>query len=337
MIGLLIRRTASLVLVLIGVSIITFTISHVIPGNPAAAAAGSNASPEEIAAVNKRLGLDKPLPEQYVVYVKRLLHGDFGESIVSAGPVSADFTARLPASIELAAAAILIYIPLGIGLGLLSARAPGRWADAVTRVFAVLGVSVPVFWLALLAQLIFSGHWHWLPATGRLGPQTPPPPHVTGLFTVDAALAGRWSALADALRHLVLPAIVLAVTNLAVLTRMTRSSMLEVLGQDYIRTARAKGVSEIRLLRRHALKNGLIPVVTVIAIQMGGLIAWQFLVEYVFSWPGIGSWAVTGITNLDFNVVMMVTLFGAVLYVVLNFLADATYIILDPRLRDAGE
>jgi peptide/nickel transport system permease protein len=337
MIGLLVRRTFSLVLVLIGVSIVTFTISHVIPGNPAAAAAGANASPEQIAAVEKRLGLDKRLPEQYVIYVRRLLHGDFGESIVSAGPVSTDFTARLPASAELALAAILIYIPFGLGLGMISARTPGRWADASTRVFAVLGISVPVFWLALVAQLIFSGHWHWLPATGRLGPGTPPPPHATGFFTIDSLLAGQWSAFVDALRHLVMPAVVLALTNLAVLTRMTRSSMLEVLGQDYIRTARAKGVSEVRLMTRHAMKNGLIPVVTVIAVQMAGLIAWQFLVEYVFSWPGIGSWAVTGITNSDFNVVMMVALFGAALYVVLNFLADAAYIVLDPRLRDVGD
>jgi peptide/nickel transport system permease protein len=164
-----------------------------------------------------------------------------------------------------------------------------------------------------------------------------PPPHVTGFFTIDSILAGKWSTLADALRHLVMPAVVLAVTNLAVLARMTRSSMLEVIGQDYIRTARAKGVSELRLLTRHALKNALIPVVTVIAVQMAGLIAWQFLVEYVYSWPGIGSWAVTGITNSDFNVVMMVALFGATLYVFLNFLADAAYIVLDPRLRDATE
>jgi peptide/nickel transport system permease protein len=336
-IALLVRRTLSLVLVLVGVSIITFTISHVIPGNPAAAAAGSNASPEQIAAVDKRLGLDKPLPEQYVIYVDHLLHGDFGESIVSAGPVSADFTARLPASAELAIAAIMLYIPLGIALGVLSARAPGRWADVTSRIIAVLGVSVPVFWLALVAQLVFSGHWHWLPSTGRLGPGIPPPPHVTGFFTIDAILAGQWGTLGDALRHLVMPAAILALTNLAVLARMTRSSMLEVLGQDYIRTARAKGLSETRLLTRHALKNALIPVVTVIAVQMAGLIAWQFLVEYVYSWPGIGSWAVTGITNSDFNVVMMVALFGAALYVFLNFLADAAYIILDPRLRDAND
>jgi peptide/nickel transport system permease protein len=336
-IALLVRRTLSLVLVLIGVSIITFTISHVIPGNPAAAAAGANASPEQIAAVNRRLGLDKPLPEQYAIYLKRLLHGDFGESIVSAGPVSADFTARLPSSAELAIAAILLYIPLGIALGILSARAPGRWTDVSSRVFAVLGVSVPVFWLALVAQLLFSGHWHWLPSTGRLGSGTAPPPHVTGFFTIDAVLAGKWGTLRDALRHLVMPAVVLAVTNLAVLARMTRSSMLEVLGQDYIRTARAKGLSETRLLTRHALKNALIPVVTVIAVQMAGLIAWQFLVEYVYSWPGIGSWAVAGITNSDFNVVMMVALFGAALYVFLNFLADVAYIVLDPRLRDATD
>lgn len=335
MIALLIRRVLSLVLVLIGISVITFVISHVIPGNPAAAAAGTNASPAQIAAVNKRLGLDKPLVEQYGIYLEHVVQGDFGESIVSAGPVSKDFVARLPASFELGIAAVLLFVPFGIGLGLVAARAPGRWIDAISRALAVIGVSVPVFWLALVAQLIFSGHWRLLPATGRIGAEYPPPPHLTGFFTIDALLSGQWGAFRSTIVHLILPAIVLAVTNLAVLTRMTRSSMLEVLQQDYIRTARAKGLPERLVLSRHVLKNGLIPVVTVIAVQMAGLIAWQFLVEYVCAWPGIGTWAVQGILNSDFNVVMMVALFGAALYVVLNFLADVAYILLDPRIRDS--
>ena len=335
MVGLVVRRAISLVFVLIGITLMTFVISHVIPGNPAAAAAGTNASPEQIESVNKRLGLDKPLPNQYFIYLSRLVHGDFGQSIVSAEPVSKDFLARLPATLELAIVTVLLYVPLGIGLGVLSARLQGRWTDALTRVFAVFGVSTPVFWLALVAQLVFAGYWKILPTTGRLSPEYSPPPHHTGLFTVDALLAGQVGAFGNAILHLLLPAIVLAITNLAVLTRMTRSSMLEVMDQDFIRTARAKGLSELRVLTRHGLKNGLIPIITVIAIQMAGLMAWQFLVEYVFGWPGIGSWAVTGIFNSDFNVVMLVALFGATLYVFLNFVADVGYILLDPRIRDA--
>lgn len=335
MLGLLVRRAVSLVFVLLGITLMTFVISHVIPGNPAAAAAGTNATPEQIAAVDKRLGLDKPLPDQYVIYLSRLVRGDFGESIVSAEPVSNEFLARLPASLELAIFTVLLYVPIGIGLGVLSARLQGRWTDALTRVFAIFGVSTPVFWLALVAQLVFAGYWKILPTTGRLSPQYPLPPHVTGLYTLDSLLAGQFATLGNAFLHLLLPAIVLAITNLAVLTRMTRSSMLDVMDQDYIRTARAKGIGELRVLTHHGLRNGLIPIITVIAMQMAGLIAWQFLVEYIFGWPGIGSWAVNGIFNSDFNVVMLVALFGATLYVFLNFVADIGYILLDPRIRDS--
>jgi len=312
----------------------TFIISRVIPGDPAAAAAGTTASADQIAAVKERLGLDKPLPEQYVMYISRLLHGDFGQSVVSSQPVIDDFLARLPASIELAIVTVVLFVPLGIGLGVLAAHFHGRWMDMLTRMIAVVGVAMPVFWLALIAQLVFSGYWKVLPTTGRLSPEFSPPPHVTGLYTVDALVARQFGTFADAALHLLLPGIVLAIASLAVLTRMTRSSMLEVMEQDYIRTARSKGVSELRVLIQHGLRNSLLPIVTVIAVQMGGIIAWQFLAEYVFGWPGIGSWAVAGIFNSDFNVIMLVALFGATLYVSLNFLADVSYILLDPRVRD---
>ena len=192
---------------------------------------------------------------------------------------------------------------------------------------------MPVFWLGLIAQLVFYGLLGWLPATGRISSTFGPPQPVTGFFTIDALLAGNAAAFADAVRHLILPAVVLALGNLTVITRMTRSSVLEVLSQDFVRTARAKGLHERTVITRHVLRNAMLPVATVVAIQMGALIAWQFLVETIFSWPGIGSWAVNSITTLDFNAVMAVTLFGSVLYVALNFAADISYLVFDPRIR----
>ena len=327
------RRAVSLLFVLLGISVICFVLSHVVPGNPAAAAAGLYATKEQEAQIRARMGLDRPLAQQYLIYVGHLLRGDFGRSIASNLPVSEEFVHRLPASLELAAAALLLYVPVGMLVGIQSARSAGRWADALTRSFAVFGVSVPVFWLGLLCQLAFAGVLHILPSTGRISTLLGAPRLVTGFYTVDTLLAGNVPAFGDVLRHLALPALVLALVNVAVLARMTRSSMLEVLGQEFVRTARSKGLPERTVLTRHVLRNALIPVVTVIAVQTAALIAWQFLVEYIFAWPGIGGWAVASITQLDFNAIMMVTLFGAVLYVALNFLADVSYMILDPRIR----
>ena len=331
---LLIRRLISLVFVLFGMTVITFTLSHVVPADPAAAAAGLNASALEINTIRQRMGLDRPLYEQYALYMEGLiLRGDLGRSIASNVPVQEDLVRYLPASLELALSAIVLYLPAGLLLGVLSARAAGGAVDAATRGFAIVGLSVPVFWLGLIAQLVFYGLLGWLPATGRIGSTFGPPQPVTGFFTIDALLAGNAAAFADAVRHLILPAVVLALGNLTVITRMTRSSVLEVLSQDFVRTARAKGLHERTVVTRHVLRNAMLPVVTVVAIQIGALIAWQFLVETIFSWPGIGSWAVNSITTLDFNAVMAVTLFGSVLYVALNFAADISYLVFDPRIR----
>ena len=318
---------------LIGISILTFTLSHVVPADPASAAAGLDATEEQVAAIRERLGLNEPLPVQYFVYMGNLLHGDFGQSVGSSTPVINDFLRYLPASVELGAFAVLLYVPAGILLGVLSSRAAGGKIDALTRALAVLGVSVPVFWLGLMAQIVFYGELSWFPATGRISSVYGPPPATTSLFTVDWLLAGNLPAFVDVVWHMILPAAVLAVGNLTVVMRMTRSSMLEVEGQDYVRTARAKGLSESLIVRRHILRNAMIPVVTVVALQMAAVIAWQFLVEDIFSWPGIGTWAVNSILNFDFNAVMLITLFSAGLYVVLNFLADVAYLILDPRIH----
>ena len=331
--GLLVRRLISLIFVLFGMSLMTFVISHVIPADPAAAAAGLHGTEMEIQTIRERMGLDRPLPEQYLVYISNLLRGDLGRSIRNNVPVRDELLQKLPASVELAAVAILLYLPTGIILGVIAAQHAGRVSDAIVRVLAILGMSVPVFWLAIVMQIIFYGRLELFPATGRISTIYGPPANVTGFFTLDALLSGELDAFLSALHHLILPAVVLALGNLAVVTRMTRSSVLEVLSQDFVRTARGKGLTETTVLFRHVLQNAMIPIVTVVALQMAGLIAWQFLVEIIFGWPGIGTWAVSAIIRLDFQVIMGVTLFGAALYVTLNFLADVAYIALDPRIR----
>jgi peptide/nickel transport system permease protein len=334
MIPLLGRRLVSLVFVMVGMTVITFSLSHLVPADPAAAAAGLNATELEIQTIRERMGLDQPVHVQYFTYMERLLlHGDLGRSIASNQPVRDDLLRYLPASLELAFFAFILFVPTGLILGVIAARRAGGKVDAATRGLAVLGVSLPVFWLGMLAQLVFYGWLGWLPAAGRISSSFGPPPQVTGFFTIDSLLAGDIPSFIDAIRHLILPAVVLALANITVVMRMTRSSVLEVLSQDYVRTARAKGLTGRDVTTRHVLRNAMVPVVTVIAIQLGGLIAWQFLVETIFGWPGLGSWAVDSITKLDFNAVMAVTLFGSLLYVMLNFLADVSYAVLDPRIR----
>lgn len=331
---LIIHRVISLLFVLLGMSLLTFTISHIIPADPAAAAAGLHGTELEVQTIRERMGLDKPLPEQYLIYMRNLvLHGDLGRSIRNNVPVRDELLRFLPASVELAAFAVTLFLPTGIVLGILAARSAGRMGDAITRVFAILGMSIPVFWLAIIVQIIFYGRLDLFPATGRISTLFGPPPRVTGLFTIDTLLAGEFEAFLSVMHHMFLPGVVLALGNLAVVTRMTRSSVLDVLSQDFVRTARSKGLSETSVLFSHVLRNAMIPVVTVVAFQMAGLIAWQFLVEIIFGWPGIGTWAVSAVMRLDFQVIMGVTLFGSTLYVMLNFLADVIYIILDPRIR----
>ncbi|HEV2282189.1 MAG TPA: ABC transporter permease [bacterium] len=329
-----VRRLVSLVFVLWGMTLVTFAVSHVIPADPAAAAAGFNAGAEQIAQYRRELGLDRPLYEQYVRYVGGIvLHGDLGRSVLDDRPVVQDMLTFLPASVELAAAAFLLSVPLGIVFGTFTAVRAGRLSDALTRAFAIFGVSIPVFILALLLQLVFYRDLRWLPAGGRLGVDVAPPHPVTGLLLVDSLLAADWNAFASALRHIALPAITLAIANLAVITRMTRSSILEVLWTDYVRTARAKGLSALRVLRTHVLKNAMPPVITVIGLQVAALIAYVFLVEVIFSWPGIGSYAVRAILGLDFEPIMGITLLFSALYLLVNFLVDLTYLVFDPRIE----
>jgi ABC-type dipeptide/oligopeptide/nickel transport system permease component len=327
------RRLFALVLVLIGMSLLTFTITRLIPSDPARAAAGMDADQATLEAVRQELGLDRPLPEQYWRYATGVLRGDLGNSSMNRQPVMKDIKQFLPASIELAVVSILMCVPVGVLLGIITALKAGGITDAVTRIFAVFGVSMPVFWLALLFQLVFYRDLRWFPAAGRIGPLFSPPEAATGLYLIDTLLARDLDAFKSALQHIILPAFTLAVANIAIITRMTRSSLMEVLSQDYVRTARAKGLAEWVVVSVHALKNAMVPVVTIIGLQLGTLIAWVFLVETIYSWPGIGSYTVRAIMDSDFNAVMGVTLITSFIYVMINLAVDISYLILDPRIK----
>lgn len=324
-----------IVAVLIGVSIITFTISHLVPGDPVVAALGDHARDEQIAAFKKQYGLDKPVVEQYFIYMNGLLHGDLGMSIRSRRPVAQDLVDFVPATIELSVAALLIAILIGIPAGVWSSIHRNQLQDHGVRIFSLIGGSLPIFWLGLLMIGLFYERLGWLPAGGRIDQFTPPPQHITGLFTVDSLLTGNVVALQSSLQHLILPAFVLGYFSTAVIARMTRSSMLEVLNQDYMRTARAKGMRERFVILRHAMRNALIPTLTIIGITFGSLLSGAVLTETIFTWPGLGRYATESAIGLDFPAVMGVTLLAAIIFTVANLLVDVGYAWLDPRIKNA--
>jgi len=320
-------------LVLVGVSVLTFFIAHIVPGDPVLVALGEHARDDQIAAYRRAYGLDRPVPVQYAVYVRRLVSGDLGISIRTRRPVAADLREFLPATIELGTSAWVVALALGIPAGILSAVFKDRTFDHVSRVGALIGASLPVFWLGLLLLATFYYRLRWLPGPGRLDIALSPPSMRTGLLVIDAILAGDGPALRDAARHLVLPALTLGLFSTAVIARMTRSAMLDVLYQDYIRTARAKGLHERRVVALHALKNAMIPTLTIIGISFGSLLSGAVLTETIFAWPGLGRYATTSAISLDFPAVMGVTLMVAVVYTLVNLVVDITYARLDPRVR----
>jgi peptide/nickel transport system permease protein len=326
------RRLAFLVLVLLGVSLITFLLSHVVPADPARLFAGARASAATVAQIRHQYGFDLPLWQQYGRYLGGLLHGDFGYSLTSHRPVAADLRDYLPATIELTLVAIVIILVAGIPLGVISAVWHGSAADALGRTVSITGVAIPAFWLGLMAQLVFFDQLGWFPEGGRLDQSATPPPRVTGLYTVDSLLHGNLPLLAQSVWHLLLPAAVLAYGSLAVVTRMVRASMLESLAQDYLRTARSKGLRQRTVVVRHALRNALLPATTVMGLQVGLLLGGALLVETVFSWPGIGRYATQATLGLDYNAIMGVTLVAAIIYVVVNLCVDILYTVLDPRV-----
>ncbi len=330
------RRLVLLLLVVIGVTLVTFTISHMIPGDPARLMAGDRATPEIVANMRQRLGLDQPLYTQYLGYVGDLLHGDFGTSIRTGRTVAEDLIRFFPATIELSIVALAFSILAGVPLGVASAVYKDRWIDQVARTVSVTGISTPAFWLGLLLILVFYGRFGWFPASGRLGGGVTAPPPVTGFMLVDTLLAGDLRAFGSAVAHLVLPAFTLGFVHLGVVTRQIRSSMLEVMQEDYVRTAKAGGLSRAQIIFGHALRNALIPSVTMIGLAFGDLLYGAVLTETVFAWPGMGNYVVQSIHALDFPAIMGFTVVASVAYVLINLLVDLTYMFLDPQIRGVG-
>jgi peptide/nickel transport system permease protein len=303
-----------------------------VPADPARMIAGPRASKTSVDKIREQYGLNDPLPVQYVNYVDGVLHLDFGKSFSSRRPVSEDLGRYLPATIELGLYAFLISMIVGIPLGVASAVKRDSWIDHVSRFVSISGLALPVFWLALMAQFFFFGKLGWLPDGQRLPNSVDPPRSITRLYTIDSILTGNWHLLRLSAEHLILPVLVLAYGSLAVVTRMVRGGMIEVMNQDYIRTARAKGLANNEVVFKHAMKNALLPTVTSLGLQVGLLFSGAFLVEIVFSWPGVGRYAVDAIQSVDYNATMATTLVIAAIFVVVNMFVDILYLFLDPRI-----
>lgn len=329
------RRLVSSVPVLLGISVLVFVISHVLPGDPVMIAAGGamGANPAAIQAIRERYGLDRPLYVQYAIYLQNLLRGDLGNSLVSKRPVTTDLGHYFPATVELALAALLLAIGLGVPLGAFLAIRRNSTVDRVGGFVLATAVGMPGFWLAIFLLVLFYALLKVVPGGGRLSGDAPPPRAITRLYVVDSFLTGNWTTLADSLKHLILPGIALAITPLAAIARMVRATMSEALQSDYVQTARAKGLRERAVIYRHALRNALVPAVTQIGLIMAALFNGTVFVETVFSWNGVGQYAVTSLESLDYNPVMAVTLISAVSYMLINLPVDLTYTLIDPRIR----
>jgi peptide/nickel transport system permease protein len=327
-----IKRFLTIVPVLIGVSFIVFSFTHLIPGDPAVAMLGERATPPRVAEVRAQLGLDQPLYTQYFIYVGKILRGDLGTSILRGDPVLRDLVRRFPATVELATSAILIAILVGIPMGIISAVWRNSFFDGVSRLVALAGVSMPIFWLGLMLAWCFGVLLGWLPTGFRLGTDVTLVT-VTNFNVLDSLLTKNPAALVSSLRHLILPAIALSTIPMAVIARMTRASLLEVLSQDYIRTAESKGLPQRSVVLRHAMRNALLPVMTVTGLQVGRLLAGAILTETIFSWPGIGLWIYESIQARDYPIVQGATLFIATIFVMVNLLTDVLYASVDPRIK----
>ncbi len=327
-----IKRFLTVVPVLIGVSLIVFSFTHLIPGDPAVAMLGERATPQRVAEVRAQLGLDQPLYRQYFIYVDKILHGDLGVSILRGDPVLRDLVRRFPATVELATSAILIATLVGVPMGIISAVWRNSFFDGFSRLVALTGVSMPIFWLGLMLAWCFGVVLGWLPTGFRLGTDVTLVT-VTHFNILDSLLAWNWVALVSSLRHLILPAIALSTIPMAVIARMTRASLLEVLSQDYIRTAESKGLPQRAVILRHAMRNALLPVMTVTGLQVGRLLAGAILTETIFSWPGIGLWIYESIQARDYPIVQGATLFIATIFVMVNLLTDVLYATVDPRIK----
>ncbi len=335
MIRLLLRRLALIIPTVIGVSLLGFLLVHAVPGDPVEVRTGEHGiSPERLAYFRHELGLDQPLWKQFLDYEVQLVHGDLGHSVVTQENVWTEFTTFFPATLELSLCALLFALAVGLPLGVIAAVRRGSLLDYGLIGISVIGASMPIFWWGLMAILIFSVALGWTPVSGQIDDLYYVVPH-TGFLLIDSLFWGDPGAFGSAVRHLILPTIVLGTIPLATIARMTRSAMLEVLSEDYVRTARAKGLAPSRVVIVHALRNALIPVVTVLGLQVGSLLGGAILTETVFSWPGVGHWLVDAVQRRDYNVLQGGTLLIAILVMAVNLGVDLLYGVLNPRLRRA--
>lgn len=332
MVAYVVRRLVFLVPVLLGVVLIGFVLTRVLPGDPALMLAGEQATPDTVAKVRANLGLDRPLAEQFVTYVSGLLRGDLGTAWHTSHTVAEDFLKRYPATVELTLVSLVLAVLAGIPLGVLSALKRGSWFDHASRILCMGGATVPIFWLGLIAIYVFYFQLHWAPAPmGRIGISFGEVPVRTGLLLIDTI--GDWNMWRDAAAHLLLPAICLSTQTMAIVSRMTRAATLEVVGQDYVRTARAKGLGEAVVVSRHVLRNAMIPVITTLGLQFGQLLGGAVLTETIFSWPGLGSYVTESILVTDYAPVQGFILVSAVVYSIVNFGVDMLYGVIDPRIH----
>jgi peptide/nickel transport system permease protein len=327
------RRLAWLVFILLGVSTLTFAISHIIPADPVRAAVGQQASQEEVLRLTHELGLDQPVHVQFGRYLARLLRGDLGYSLVTRRPVLQDLLEFFPATLELVLVSLAFMVLVSIPVGVVSAAGRGRFVDLVTRVPTIIATGVPIFWLGLLGQFAFYYYLQILPFGGQLATTTAGFPRTTGFLLVDSILAGNFALLRQVMVHLVMPVFVLSIGRVAVIARLTRASVLEVLNQDFIRTARSKGLATRVVLLKHALKPALLPILTEIGLQFGWLLSGTIIVESIFAWPGIGTYAFSAINSHDLPAIMGVTLLLTFFKVTTNLGVDVLYTFVDPRIR----
>ena len=315
------------------VLLITFSLSRIVPGDPARMMAGEQAPEEAVERIREEMGLNKSIPEQFVLYVKDVAQGDLGTAWHTGRPVTEDFAMRFPASLELALCALLLAVLIGVPVGIYAAAKKDSAADHISRVVTLLGTSVPVFWLGFMLIYLLYARFDLIPAPfGRISDNIYPPPQITGLYLLDSLLTGDLVAFRSAFSHIFLPAVCLCFGSLAIISRMTRSNMIEVLNLDYIRTARAKGIREKKVIGKHGLRNILVPVLTVIGAQFGGLIGNAVVVETIFNWPGIGSYITQSILQTDYAPVQAFTVVSVLIYMFINLLLDILYTVVDPRI-----
>ena len=331
----IVRRLFAMPFLILGIVTLAFLLTTMVKGDPLSAIVSERQmnNPDIVAAAKARWGLDKSLPERYVIYISNLLKGDMGTSFITRRPVTQDVMYRLPATMELVIAAMLVGTVMGISLGVLAAYFRGTVIDHFARLVALFGSSVPVFWLGLALLYVTSVHWNFLPGPGRIDARAALPPTITGLFTIDSLLSGNFRLFADALWHLILPAFVLGWSVAGTISRLVRANMLEVMSREFILTARAKGAGEFRVVMNHALRNTMVPTLTVIGYSFAYLLTGAVLTETIFSWPGMGSYAVQAARGLDFPAIIGVTIVGGAIFLLTNLLTDIAYIAANPRVR----